>query len=453
MGTPVTVKAKVLLVDDEENILRSLRRLLADEEYEVLTATGGEEGLRIMTKEPDIGLILSDQRMPGMSGVDFLEKAGAIAPDTLRILLTGYADINATIDAINKGGASRYIAKPWNDNELILIIRDAIQKYRLIKENQLLKELTEKQNQELKKWSAKLGLAVQQQTVDLEKQNVELTRLHERLSRNMKAMIAALSSLIELRDVTVLNHSNNVAYESVALARKLDLDAGAVESIEIAAHLHDIGKIGMPDVVLLKNKDEMTEAELEEYRMHPVRGQAAIHFVEEFNEVGLFIRHHHEWYDGRGFPEGLSGSAIPLGSRILAVANSFDRLSGRVGGPDGPDVALGKMAPLVGKQFDPQLFHVFKKTVREIASTMSASENDAAEVELGIKDLLPGLAVSRDVRSGTGLLLLRRGTTLGAESIGLMKKCLLLDPSKTGIFVWHKRTEVRGSKAADQGSG
>jgi hypothetical protein len=99
------------------------------------------------------------------------------------------------------------------------------------------------------------------------------------------------------------------------------------------------------------------------------------------------------------------------------------------------------------------LFHVFKKTVREIASTMSASENDAAEVELGIKDLLPGLAVSRDVRSGTGLLLLRRNTTLGAESIGLMKKCLLLDPSKTGIFVWHKRTEVRGSKAADQGSG
>ena len=92
-----------------------------------------------------------------MSGVDFLEKAKAVAPDALRILLTGYADINATIDAINRGGASRYVAKPWNDNELILIIRDAIRNYRLIKENQFLKELTEKQNQELRKWSAELG--------------------------------------------------------------------------------------------------------------------------------------------------------------------------------------------------------------------------------------------------------------------------------------------------------
>ena len=242
---------------------------------------------------------------------------------------------------------------------------------------------------------------------------MELTSLHERLSRNMKAMILALSSLIELRDVTVLNHSNNVAYASAALARRLDLDPGTVESIEIAAHLHDIGKIGIPDIVLLKNKDEMTEAELEEYRRHPVRGQASIHFVEELNEVGLYIRHHHEWYDGDGVP------GRPFRQRDTSrIENSVPwqtpliRLSSRAGWIGRPDPNSVKWRPSSGNSLIRNCFTVFKRTMRELASTMPASETDTAEVELGIKDLLPGLVVSRDVRSGTGLLLLRRAPCL-----------------------------------------
>lgn len=263
-------------------------------------------------------------------------------------------------------------------------------------------------------------------------------------------MILALSSLIELRDVTVLNHSNKVAQLSAAFARRLALDGSTVESIETAGHLHDIGKIGIPDVVLLKNMDEMTDAEQEEYRRHPVRGQASIHFVEELNEVGFYIRHHHEWYNGTGFPDGLAGSAIPLGSKILSLADAFVRLSSPLCEFCDLDPILSKMAHLVGKQFDPKLFSVFKETVREIASTMQASESETAEVELGVKDLLPGLVVSRDVRSGTGLLLLRRDTVLDADSVGLMKRCLFLDPSKTGVFVWHKRTDGSAARAEDQ---
>lgn len=450
MGIQHGLNTRVLLVDDEENILRSLKRLLADEEYEVLAVTGGEQGLRILKEDPDIGLIISDQRMPGMLGVDFLEKAKAIAPDALRILLTGYADMNATVDAINRAGATRYIAKPWNDNELILIIRDAIQKYQLIKENQFLKDLTEKQNKELRRWSTELELKVQEQTADLQEKNKELTGLHEKLSKSVKTMILALSSLIELRDVTVLNHSNKVAQVSAAFARRLGLEGSIVESIETAGHLHDIGKIGIPDVVLLKNKAEMTEAELEEYRRHPVRGQASIHFIEELNDVGLYIRHHHERHDGCGFPDGLAGAAIPLGAKILSLADTFVRLSDPLCEFRDVDSVISNMAHLVGKQFEPKLFPVFKETMRDMASTTQAPESETAEVELGVKDLLPGLVVSRDVRSGTGLLLLRRDTLLDAESVGLMKRCLFLDPSKTGIFVWHKRTNVPGARAEDQ---
>ena len=120
--TPV----RVLFVDDEENILRSIKRLLLEESYEILTANSGEEALKLLKDQQNIGLLVSDQRMPGMQGVDFLKQASEISPDALRILLTGFADVNAAIDAINKGGAYRYISKPWKDDELIQIVREAV---------------------------------------------------------------------------------------------------------------------------------------------------------------------------------------------------------------------------------------------------------------------------------------------------------------------------------------
>lgn len=121
----------VLFVDDEENILHSLRRLFMDDGFEIFTATSGEQGLKILENTPGIALIVSDQRMPGLSGAQFLEKAKTILPDTLRILLTGHSDINAVVDAINKGGAYRYLTKPWDDEVLRQNIREALNIYTL----------------------------------------------------------------------------------------------------------------------------------------------------------------------------------------------------------------------------------------------------------------------------------------------------------------------------------
>ncbi|RMG57169.1 MAG: response regulator, partial [Deltaproteobacteria bacterium] len=159
------IPIKVLFVDDEENILKALRRLLIDEEdMEVFTASSGEEGLKILESEPDIGVIVSDQRMPGLSGVDFLEKAKKIAPHSVRIVLTGYADVHAAVDAINRGGAYRYVSKPWKDEELLQIIRDAASRYRLIVENRRLIQIINQQNRELKSWNEKLEARVKEQT-------------------------------------------------------------------------------------------------------------------------------------------------------------------------------------------------------------------------------------------------------------------------------------------------
>ena len=146
----------IMLVDDEENILHALKRLLMDEDFDIETATSGEAALERLTTLENVGVIVSDQRMPGMTGALFLGKSQEIVPHAQRILLTGYSDINATIEAINKGGAGRYISKPWDDDELIQAIHDAVSLYMQGAERRRLNEIINQQKQEMEEWNASL---------------------------------------------------------------------------------------------------------------------------------------------------------------------------------------------------------------------------------------------------------------------------------------------------------
>ncbi|MBF0472635.1 MAG: response regulator [Nitrospirae bacterium] len=128
------MSTKILCVDDEKNILFSLKMLFMDEDYEILTALSGEEGLKLL-EENDVKLIISDQRMPGMSGVEFLQKSKDVAPNAVRIVLTGYADVIDAVAAVNSGGAYKYITKPWDDSDLISIVKDIVENLTQIKED------------------------------------------------------------------------------------------------------------------------------------------------------------------------------------------------------------------------------------------------------------------------------------------------------------------------------
>ncbi|MBI5419677.1 MAG: response regulator, partial [Deltaproteobacteria bacterium] len=202
---------KILFVDDEVNILRSIRRLLMEQPWEVLTAASGEEGVKVLESNRDVGLIVSDQRMPGLSGVDFLEKAKEMAPHAMRFMLTGYADIQATVDAINRGGAHRYISKPWSDDELVQVVRDGVHRYGLLAENLRLQGVVKRQNEELTLWNEQLKRRVLERTAEIRRRNEDLQRLNERLKEEFRSSIAAFSGLIELRDEEMRNHSRNVA--------------------------------------------------------------------------------------------------------------------------------------------------------------------------------------------------------------------------------------------------
>lgn len=427
---------EILFVDDEKNVLHSLRRLFMDEDYEVIVANSGEEALEILRVNPNIGLIVSDQRMPGLTGVDFLEKAKEIVPDAIRILLTGYADINAVADAINRGGAYRYVTKPWKDEELIQVIGEAVQHYSLRKENKRLNEIVKKQNLELKNWNSQLEFFVQEQTLEIQKKNKELESLNENLKNNFKHTIRAFSTLLELRDRKTGSHSKNVAELSVKIARRMNLPEKDREMITVAALLHDIGKIGIPDAMLLRDFDDMDKEAKKEYMQHPVRGQAAVDSVEDLRGAGVLIRHHHEWFNGHGYPDGLAGGKIPMGARIIAIADFVDKTMRELEGESAFEIVLEKTGNWLGTRFDAQLYPHVESEIKSVYSvTLPKTRGRTIEVELNINDVKEGMILSRDVQSGTGLILLSRGTILNAKSLSGLRRYYQLDPSRTGVFV------------------
>lgn len=451
---------RVLFVDDEENILKSLRRLLQDEDFEVLTAGSGAAALQLLRESEHVGLIVSDQRMPGLSGVEFLEQAKNVAPLALRIMLTGYADITATIDAINRGGAYRYITKPWNDDEIILTIRDAVRHYRLEEENRRLAAIVARQNAELQEWNTNLKQRVLEQTTEIRKRHEELQSANERLRESYRNTILAFSRLIELRGKRLQNHSTNVATLALNVAKALGLPAQETETIHVAALLHDIGEIGIPEAILHKSPEEMTPAELAEYQRHAVRGQTAIDAMEDLRDAGILIRHHHENFDGSGFPDRVAGEQIPLGARIIAMADYIDGAMQNLFGTSAMENALWQVGTELGKKLDPTLLPQFRKFLKyvyyakaepggkNLAPLIRGNETEQSAFEQVEKELRPtelktGLVLAQNVYSGTGMLLLSRGTELDLAKVAAIQRYYRLDPPTTGIFVWSQQKKQR----------
>lgn len=429
--------AKVLFVDDEENVLKALKRLFLDENIEILTADSGKAGLRVLDAHPDVAVIVSDQRMPEMSGWEFLEQAKKICPEAVRIVLTGYADVTAAVNAINQGGASRYIAKPWNDSELVPAIKEALERYLLAAENRRLAARIAEQNEELKSWNKNLETMVQEQTLDIQSKNKELEKLNAQLSGNFRKSIEVFSNLIEMRERAMSNHSKNVAVLSRQIAINMKLTDNETNNVLVAALLHDVGKIGVPDAVLMKTPEAMNELEQKEYRNHAVRGQVAVDIIEGFHDIGLIIRHHHERIDGTGFPDGLKLNAIPLGSRIIALADAYDRLlHTTVPSADDIRAVLNSIESYSDSRFDHRIFAQFRPVIEaKVKALEKEGSMSGKEAEVTPAMLQPGMVLTQDVRSGTGVLILARGYVLDAVFVKAIQRYYQLDAPKHGVFI------------------
>lgn len=429
-------KPAVLFVDDEENILRSLVRLTMDENYTVVTADSGQQGLQLLGSIKEIALIVSDQRMPGMNGAEFLEKSRELAPDSIRMLLTGYSEISAAIDSINKGGASRYLSKPWNDDELLQTLRSAVETWRLGRENRRLQAVVQAQNEELKQWNENLKNRVLQQTTAIRKKADDLNEALLQLKQNYSGMISAFSSLVEMRGPRMHRHSHNVAALATEAARQCGLMPEEQETIRIAALLHDIGEISLPDRMFGSLPESMSGDDLRLYCQHPVRAQIAIDHIADLRPAGVLIRHHHENFDGSGFPDRLAGEQIPLGARILAYADQLDRA---FSGDNSLEQALTRVELTLETRLDPALKNLFRNASRLVYISLPKYDAAAIELELHPSELKTGMLLSRDLFSGTGLLLLNSGVTLDETMIMSIRRYYKLDPPEHGIFAFVQR--------------
>ena len=404
-------RAKILCVDDEPNILSSLRRLLRVQGYQIFLAEGGQAGLDLMKTE-SIDLVISDMRMPEMDGAQFLERVRAQWPDTVRLLLTGYADIQSILDAINRGEIYRYITKPWNDNDLVLIVKHALERKELEREKQRLEALTRKQNEELRELNASLESKVQERTRELKNALESLVNANDKLKTNYLTSIKVFSSLIEMRDSSLAGHSRKVADLARRIASKMGLSAKEVQEIFIAGLLHNIGKVAFSDDLLVMPVNTMNSDHLAQYRKFPVRGEQLLIPLEDLRESAKIIRSQQERFDGEGYPDHLSGFNIPLGARILVLASDYFNLQigTLVQRKLRPEEAHTAVMQNSGKRFDPAVAKIFDEIITGVSP--SAVNNDPAkpvpkpELVISTADLRPGMKIARDLHTRDGFLLL-----------------------------------------------
>jgi response regulator RpfG family c-di-GMP phosphodiesterase len=393
----------ILTVDDEPSVLSALRRLFRLQGYKTLQATSGAEGLELF-KANRVDLVISDMRMPEMDGARFLELVREHDASVSRILLTGYADMTATIEAINKGAIHRYIAKPWEDQDLVLVVRDALERRGLERRNAELVELTRMQNDQLREANQTLEARVASRTDELQQINGMLEASYEELDQTFMLSVGVFSSLMEMRDGGT-GHARRIADLCRATAVKLGLSEREARDVFLAALVHDVGTIGFPDAMLNKPVSAYTLEEMARYRRHSVDGETALMPLMQLQGVAKIVRQHHERFDGKGFPDGLAGEAISIGARIVAPASDMDELmNGALGETRYSEDRVRQMLRSgADSRYD-------RAVIEALILVMDETAVEAKKDRLiGVFDLRPGMVLAKDLVSASGAILLAKG--------------------------------------------
>ncbi|MBR5304653.1 MAG: HD domain-containing protein [Candidatus Gastranaerophilales bacterium] len=320
-ATSVHNEHTILIVDDEINNLQLLKRTFRGK-YKILTASNGLEGLETLKNNlDDICLIVSDHKMPIMEGTKFLEEANIIAPDVIKILLTGFSDIEIITDAVNKCNLFQYILKPFNPDELQEIVRNGLDKFDLASSKSLI-----------------------------------LKDLKELFYKTIKSIASALDA----KDPYTHGHSMRVTLYSIILAKEYNVKESELEHIETAGLLHDIGKIAIPQAILCK-PGRLTDDEFAIMKSHPSNSEKLIASIKKLHEVSPGVKHHHERWDGKGYPDNLAGENIPFSARVIAIADTYDAMTSTRSYRKAldHDIAIAEIEKCAGTQFDPQLAKKF----------------------------------------------------------------------------------------------
>ena len=315
---------KMLIVDDELANLRLLDRLFA-RDFECLTASSGAEAIRLL-EQHDVAILVTDQRMPGMTGIDLLRHTARLRPHMVRILLTGYTDVEVLEEAINSGLVYLYVTKPWQNDDLKLKISRACDHY------------------ESNKKSSALALAND--------------RLLLRLQEIKLRVVTALSEMLRMRDQYAYDHAVRVRNYVGAIAERMGLNEVELEDLSAAAMLHELGEVDNP-----KASSRTRSLAAIPTQAHAEGEAKLLATIPELANVSDFVKFQRENFDGSGTPAGLAAEQIPLSARILRVADEYDLMIQ----PQPPaasmrhEEAMRFLSQRSGKQFDPKIIEIMSQ--------------------------------------------------------------------------------------------
>lgn len=359
---------KILFVDDDTRILTAIDRQFSDD-YNLETAVGPVAGLEAIEEDGPFAVVISDMRMPDMSGIEMLRRVREISPDTVRVMLTGYADLNSTIEAVNEGNIFRFLSKPCSMDVLRSVINDGIRQFRLV------------------------------------------TSEHELVEGTLKGSIKVLFDVLGLVNPEAFGRASRVKRIAMAIASQLALDD--IWEIEIAAMMSALGCVSLPETTLQKLMagEELSAAERNVYNQHPALGKSLLEKIPRLSNVASIVGYQEKNFDGSGIPDDdLKGNQIPIGARILKVAIDFDmfetRRQDRVG-------ALSRLRQHPG-HYDPEV-------VRALAAVFQTLFSETS-VEMTVRDLRIGMVFAQNVHHVNGQLLIGRGQEVTNSALEVLSR-------------------------------
>ena len=332
-------REKILIADDEADIRELLGDFLEEEGYECILASNAYDALEKYKSNNAVDLVMSDIQMPGKTGLELLSDIKEIDEDVMVVMISAVKDIESAIAAMSKG-AYDYVAKPFKLTEVALVAKKAIDKRKLILQN--------------KEYQQELERMVADRTA-------ELKNALEALDKTYIFTLRALVTALDTRDEETQGHSLRVVQYSLILAELMGWgNQDQLKILEYGALLHDIGKIGIPDAIL-KKPGKLTKKEWEVMKTHPEVGYKILHGIEFLEEAAQFVLHHHERFNGSGYPAGLKGKDIPITSRIFAVVDTVDAMTTARPYREALsfEKAVNEIKKFSGKQFDPQIVDTF----------------------------------------------------------------------------------------------
>lgn len=387
----------ILVVDDEELIASALGQILRQAKYEVVTMCQPMLALDEL-KRREFSVIISDQRMPGLSGLELLAEARRLQPNTTRILITGVLNLDTVIDAINQGEIFRFIVKPWLREEFLATVSNAMQRYELLCQNGRLQASAKSINEQLER----VNTLLEEKGKMVALQDQHLQELNNALEASFEKSLVLCLHTLETFHPSLGAQARCVSQVCRAIADSVGLPAEERRSFASAALLHDIGLVSLSRQLIRRwqeDPDSLKPEEAELIHQHPVLGQQLVTFNSGLEQAGQIIRAHHEHFDGGGYPDGLGGQKIPWLGRLLAVAVAY----GSSNLP--PGSALEKVKLQAGSLFDPE-------AVRAFLRALPMADLPGKQREIALKDLAPGMVLSRGIYSHNGLLLVPEGQRL-----------------------------------------